>query len=199
MKNSSYCIIHSIKRGEIKRIHIIITLIGVIGSIASILSLFLSSNLNHFIFDAKRTVSTSENKSIEKIAVLKFNNNSGETKLDWLGSGLAETISTELAADNKRFLVIERLQIEEVKKELNFQKSGYVDESTAVEIGKILGADSVIVGSYQKFGTKCMINIRQVKVETGEIINVINMDGNFDEIFEIQKQIAINTKEILTN
>jgi len=77
------------------------------------------------------------------------------------------------------FKVVERQRIRDILKEQEFQYSGLVDESTAVEFGKLLGAD--VVAMYDiltarmrddSFGRAYMLEIvvKLVDTKTGEII-----------------------------
>jgi curli biogenesis system outer membrane secretion channel CsgG len=65
---------------------------------------------------------------------------------------------------------VDRENIEELIDEQKFQVSGLTDESTAVEIGKLSGADIVVIGSISYVGKKYYMNIKLISVETGEII-----------------------------
>ncbi|HUT97774.1 MAG TPA: CsgG/HfaB family protein [bacterium] len=82
--------------------------------------------------------------------------------------GVTEILSSRLS-DTGAFRLIERGQIIRVLEEQAFQTSGLVDPSTAVQIGQILGADYVGVGSITKFGNTYTVSTRFVKVETAEI------------------------------
>lgn len=98
-------------------------------------------------------------KNVKKIAVLNFENKNRRSEL---GSRLADYIITELlnehrGAANKDkiyikgfrtniFEVIERNQLDKILKEQNIQISGFIDDEKAVEIGKILGIDVIILG-----------------------------------------------------
>jgi Curli production assembly/transport component CsgG/Laminin G domain len=66
--------------------------------------------------------------------------------------------------------IVERSDVEEIISEYNFQASAITDESTAVEIGKLLGADIIAVGSLYQVGTIDYLNIKLIEVETGEIV-----------------------------
>ena len=91
---------------------------------------------------------------------------------------LYETFSMELLGTGL-FTLIERRDIEKVLDEQGFQYSGVVNESQAVEFGKILGAE--LIGIYnietagrdiQTMGTLYVIGLyfKLVNVETGEIV-----------------------------
>lgn len=123
-----------------------------------------------------------------RIAVLKIKNKStyGAEQMaraceDWLVEGLVKT---------GNFRVIERQELESVLKEQGLSLSGAVDDKTAVEAGKILGCQLVVLGAITDFSvhrsgahgafgigfnvgvTKAegMLNIRLVNTTTAEII-----------------------------
>jgi curli biogenesis system outer membrane secretion channel CsgG len=68
-----------------------------------------------------------------------------------VGKGIADLLVTKLVQSGV-YSVIERKQIEKVLAEQNFGASGRVDEATAAKIGKILGVDTLIMGSINTFG-----------------------------------------------
>jgi hypothetical protein len=66
--------------------------------------------------------------------------------------------------------IVERSHVEEIISEHSFQASAITDESTAVEIGMLLGADVITVGSLYQVGTIDYLNIKLIEVQTGEIL-----------------------------
>ncbi len=104
------------------------------------------------------------------VAVLDFET-SGQLSKD-LGRSVAELIRTEFAATGK-YSVVERGQLEKVLGEQRFAQAGVVDEQTAAEIGELLGAKYVVIGSVVRFGTGLRgvytINVRFIDVSTGRV------------------------------
>jgi len=123
------------------------------------------------------------------VAVLPFANESSDPGIEWLTKGIAESVTTALGRVPGVRLV-ERLQIEKVMKELSFQSTHVVDATTAQEIGKVLGVDFVVIGSYQKFGKRLRFDARRVKVETGEVYETRDAIGVEDQVFDLQKQLG---------
>lgn len=74
---------------------------------------------------------------------------------------------TELEG-GERFRVVERAQIKQALQEQTLQLSGGTDTQNAVKIGKLLGADLIIVGSVVKIGNSYTVNSRMIDVKTGE-------------------------------
>ncbi len=66
--------------------------------------------------------------------------------------------------------VVDRENIAKIVKEYEFQGSDLTDESTAVEIGKLSGADIIVIGSISYVGEIYYLNIKLISVETAEII-----------------------------
>ena len=66
--------------------------------------------------------------------------------------------------------VVDRKNIEDILSEYKFQSSGLVDENTAIEIGKLSGADIIVMGSINRVGGIFYLNIKLIDVKTAEII-----------------------------
>ncbi len=66
--------------------------------------------------------------------------------------------------------VIDRKNIEKILSEYKFQSSGLVDENTAIEVGKLSGADIIVIGSINRVGGIFYLNIKLIDVKTAEII-----------------------------
>lgn len=128
-------------------------------------------------------------QSQKKIAVLPFANLMKDDSLEWLTGGISSTITTKLG-NVKGLYLVERSQIENALKELSFQGSGFVDEKTAKDVGKLLGVDVIVVGEFQKAGNTLRITARFVEVQTGKIISPADATGKFDDIFKLQDDIA---------
>ncbi len=82
--------------------------------------------------------------------------------------------------------VVDRQNIAKIVKEYEFQLSDLADESTAVEIGKLSGADIIVIGSISYVGDMYYLNIKLVSVETAEIIGSSIADAvNAKEFYEM--------------
>jgi Tfp pilus assembly protein PilF/TolB-like protein len=109
---------------------------------------------------------------------------------DWLGKGTAETLTTNLMKVSA-LVLIERMQIDKVLLEQDMQKADFSDPKTAVKVGKIVGAERVLVGSYAKEGQAVLFNVRMVDVETGIILQAASVQGDWSKIFDLMTQLAI--------
>ena len=106
------------------------------------------------------------------IAVFDFENN-GLKKYE------VRQLSTRLESEVVKiggFRVVERTKIDEIMKEQKFQMSGCVDECL-IEIGKMLGAKQIILGSVGELAGLYTITVKLVDAETGELIRTSNYDA----------------------
>ena len=112
-------------------------------------------------------------RDIKKVAVMPFK---GPT--DLVGFAFSDMMVTQLLK-TRRFLIVERGQIERVIKEKDLSSSGFVSSYDAVEIGKIIGADGVIVGSVSDYAFEgsekkqypvAAFSVRLIDTKTGKIV-----------------------------
>jgi len=72
----------------------------------------------------------------------------------------------------KYFTLVERENLQAVLKELELQLSDLADETNAVRLGQILGAEVLISGKLYRLGENYEIFIKLIRLETAEILSV---------------------------
>jgi TolB-like protein len=70
----------------------------------------------------------------------------------------------------RRFKVIERAALDKVLKEQQLQVSGAVDEATAVKVGRVAGADAIVLASVVEHENSNRVSVRVIDTETSETI-----------------------------
>ncbi|MBN2105368.1 outer membrane beta-barrel protein [bacterium] len=100
------------------------------------------------------------------IAILELEG-SGMSEQDL--QGLTNRLQTEFFKTDK-FTVLERSKINEVLEEQQFQMAGCTDLACAIEIGRLLNVEYVVIGNVDKVASIYSVNLRLVDVSTGEII-----------------------------
>ncbi len=82
--------------------------------------------------------------------------------------------------------IMERQDISKILEEYEFQKEDITDQSTAIEIGRLAGADAISIGSLYKVGSKHYLNIKLISVKTGEIMaSSVATAENEDDYFDM--------------
>ena len=100
------------------------------------------------------------------IAVAGFSYADGRASAD--GNIVAERFTTELI-NHGTLKVVERKQIEKVLGELKLQNAGAIDPESAKRIGRMLGADLLVLGGMVELpGRVLELNIRLASVESGQ-------------------------------
>ncbi|HYP29916.1 MAG TPA: protein kinase [Blastocatellia bacterium] len=123
------------------------------------------------------------------VAVLTFANITKEPSDDWIGSGIAETVSADLQSI-RGLSVIGRETIFETLRHMGSGQLGEFDEKFGIDIGRRLGASRIIGGGYQRIGEMIRITARFVDVGTGALVKTVKIDGRITEIFDLQDKIV---------
>ncbi|MCM2268262.1 MAG: FlgO family outer membrane protein [Elusimicrobiales bacterium] len=106
------------------------------------------------------------------IAVAGFSYADGRASSD--GRVVAERITTELIKHGG-LKVVERREIEKVLGELKLQLSGQMDQDSVKKLGKMLGADLLVIGTITALpGGKLELNARLAGVESGEAYSAVS-------------------------
>ena len=112
------------------------------------------------------------------IAVLTFTNVTGDAADDWIGTGIAETVTADLKNVHD-VTVIGRAQVFEQLKNANAE-TGRSGDSLAIEIGRRLGAWWVVSGAYQRIGERIRITAQLVEVLNGRLLRTVKIDGRVE-------------------
>jgi non-specific serine/threonine protein kinase len=129
------------------------------------------------------------------IAVMAFANVTREPSDDWIGEGIAETVTSDLKNVHK-LAVIGRPQIFELLKNMASGRDA-ADDRLAIELGRRLGAWWVVTGAYQRMGTRIRITVQVIEVLTASLIKTVKIDGSIDDIFELQDRIVFELSRSL--
>jgi hypothetical protein len=108
-----------------------------------------------------------------KVGVVEFEEKN-DIGVENAGRIVAEWMATELNKIGK-FEVHERLLLKKVLEEQELLISDVIDESQAMEIGKIYGTEAIITGSLMKFGSKISLTGRIINVKNGQVIKTASV------------------------
>jgi serine/threonine protein kinase/Tfp pilus assembly protein PilF len=121
------------------------------------------------------------------VAVMTFANITRDATDDWIGTGIAETVSSDLK-NIHGMTVIGRARVYDALR--NLASNASLDESLAIDIGRRLGATWVVVGGFQKIGEMVRITANFVEVSTGTVRKTVKVDGRVADIFALQDKIV---------
>jgi len=120
------------------------------------------------------------------LAVLDFQNTSDDSSANWLGTGIAETLTSDLKR-LKLVRVVSRERLQEAARRHNAHTTGH---DALVALGIELGTRWLVLGSYQRAGGRLRILPRLFEVASGEETAVAKADGTWEEVFELQDRVV---------
>jgi len=129
---------------------------------------------------------------LDKVMIIDF---------DEIGTGnlhLAQALTENLRVEiinSQQFSVVERNLLDEIMREQGLGLTGLIDPETAVEVGKLVGANIIIAGSLTKIGSIFTLNYRIINIETG----LIDKAGSLscDDISELP-ELAYNLSQMIS-
>jgi DNA-binding winged helix-turn-helix (wHTH) protein/Tfp pilus assembly protein PilF len=114
------------------------------------------------------------------IAVMDFVNVTNDADVAWLGAGVAETVTTDLAALD-RFTVVDRWRVLDAVRHAG---------GSLTAAGAALGATQLVTGSFQRSGANVRITARLMNLQDGSAAADVKVDGRLEDIFSLQDGIV---------
>ena len=110
------------------------------------------------------------------VAVLYFENNTGDASLDWMRTGLTDMMVTDLS-QSTAFEVLGTDRLVQILQELKRVEDRVIPADVVQEIARRAAVDNVLVGSYIKAGDKIRISARLQEARTGRIVSAERVEG----------------------
>lgn len=134
------------------------------------------------------------------IAVMDFQNVSRRPSDEWLSTAIAEMLTTELGAGEKLHLVPAE-DVGRMKRELSLPNSSSLARETAVNVGKNLKADMLVLGSFTAMGSggnrRVRVDVRMQDSTTGEIVAEVAEIAPEQQLFELASRAGTRLREAL--
>src|SRR5262249_15008488 len=120
------------------------------------------------------------------IAVLPFQNMSGDPEQEYFADGMVEEIITALSRIRWLFVVA--------------RNSTFTYKGQAIDIkqvGRELGVRYVLEGSVRKASGRVRITAQLIEAETNAHLWADRFDGSLEDVFELQDQVAIHVAGVI--
>jgi eukaryotic-like serine/threonine-protein kinase len=122
------------------------------------------------------------------VAVLGFKNVSGRHDADWLSTGIAEMLTTELGTGNQTRTVAAET-VARAKRDLAISDADTLAGDTLAHLRQSLGADYIVLGSYVNIGqgkqAEVRLDARVQDAATGETLGLVSETGKEDQLFDL--------------
>lgn len=122
------------------------------------------------------------------VSILFFENLTDNTKDQWMSRSLADGLTSSLKGGT--LILVERENLEDIIKEQKLSLSGLTDESTALEIGRILNTNQLIRGSFLIHQNILRVTARITDTTSGEILFSTSVEGSAELYFNLEKELA---------
>jgi len=135
-------------------------------------------------------------KRLNTIAVWDLDNlNPAELEEFQLGELLASKVM-EVLEESGQWVVVERKELILALEEQKLGSSALISEETRLRIGRLLGAQSMVFGTYMKYLKTLQINLRIVDVETGQVLKAAQKRAPFTSVGDALKMTKQATLEL---
>ncbi|AZV78673.1 adenylate/guanylate cyclase domain-containing protein [Parasedimentitalea marina] len=131
----------------------------------------------------KDQTATTDRKSI---AVLPFDNMSGDPEQEYFSDGISEDIITDLSKISALFVVARNSSFSYKGSNVNIQ-----------HVGHDLGVNYVVEGSVRKVGNRARLTAQLIDAKTGGHIWAERYDRELDDVFAVQDEITTNIVKAL--
>jgi TolB-like protein/class 3 adenylate cyclase len=120
------------------------------------------------------------------IAVLPFQNMSGDPEQEYFADGMVEEIISALSRIRWLFVIARNSSFT------------YKGRSVGVkQVGRELGVRYVLEGSVRKGGNRVRITAQLIEAETGAHLWADRFDGSLEDVFDLQDKVAINVAGVI--
>ena len=118
------------------------------------------------------------------VVIAEFANISGSPDDDWLGAGIAETLTMD-AAQLAAVTVVPRERFSAMLRTLQ-PAGGPADARLQVRAARSVGARWLVSGAFQRSREAVRVTASLVDVASGDIVRTARVDGRVDAVFELQ-------------
>lgn len=115
----------------------------------------------------------------------------GEKLTDGLAISVREIVSSSFVNNAENYAIVERSLIDKVLQEANFSNSDAVDESQATQLGKLAGADKVVLTVISRFDNRCMMSIKMIDVESATIDKQISKLVEMSSLLDVTEPLTL--------
>lgn len=130
------------------------------------------------------------------LVVFPFKNNTADSAPDPLSFVFMDDITALLTETPVTYLkVVERKELEKILEEQKLALTGLTDQTTAAQVGRLLGANAFVLGGFQEVEKKLLVAARVVDVETGEILFALRVEGKRQKTIKMSKSMVKNLLE----
>ncbi len=105
------------------------------------------------------------------LAILPFRNASADQSLSWLGSSVAETLSTDVG-QSAHLRIVSPERVSQILRDLRISSDASLDSATVQRFAEFSNADNIVWGRYTRFGDQIRIDATIQDMKHGHTITL---------------------------
>ena len=131
------------------------------------------------------------------VTVLAFNNLTKRESDDWVGDAIADYVISRLIA-LRDVHIADRNSLQRTLRQVAGRGPGDTEMEQIIEAGRLVGAGTIITGSYQIVGDRLRITAHALSAGQTEPRHVTDVSGKLDDLFALEDQIATVVVEMIS-
>jgi serine/threonine protein kinase/tetratricopeptide (TPR) repeat protein len=148
------------------------------------------------VYYAGKSTTTAPQVAVTTLAVLPFSNASGDPSLDWLGSNLAQILTTEIG-QSEQLQSVSSDRLRQVLSDLRIGSNASFDPDTIRRVGDFTSAQTVVSGQYVKLGEQIRIDATLHDLEEQRTVALKAEAANEGELLTAVGQLAQDVRDNL--
>jgi tetratricopeptide (TPR) repeat protein len=124
----------------------------------------------------------------ERILVVPFENALKEPRIRWLGEASAVLLADELSA--RGVPAIRRPERVRAFEQLHLPPTASLSRATVIKVGQLVGASSVVIGSYKLEGDQLTVQAHRIRIDTGRLEPNVLERSPIQDLFAVFQRVA---------
>jgi eukaryotic-like serine/threonine-protein kinase len=160
----------------------------------AVMAVALIVGAGYWIWTTQRAPVAQATGTRPSVAVLHFENNTGNDAMDWLRTGLTDMLVTDLSQSTE-VEVLSTDRLVQILRDLGKLDERAIDSETVQEIARRGHVQHVLLGSFVKAGETIRINVRLQDAANGRILSTERVDApNEASLFPIMDDLTRRVK-----
>ncbi len=131
------------------------------------------------------------------ITVLSFNNLTKREADDWVGDAIADYVTSRLMA-LRDVHIADRNSLQKTLKQIDARDAGGTEMEQIIEAGRLVGAGTIIMGSYQMVAGKLRLTVHALMSGNPQPRHIAHIAGQIDDLFALEDQVATAVVELVS-
>lgn len=163
---------------------VLLILVGLLSFVNLSAQTDLDKSLSSITTELSTKLKSISKKRVAVMDVYDINKN-----ITTFGKYSADIISVNLVNNAGYFQVVDRQHLDQIMKEHKLNYQGYIDATTAKQLGKILSVDAIIIGTYTVLSNKITLTLKAIDSETAMMLassmKTLNIDADIAALLGI--------------